>query len=404
MKRTSVKLLAFLLAAFVSVASVSCGGDDGGPATNTNGNDGGNGGGSGDDDSPAPAVKTYDVILKVKGLTDDNFRFFDYKVYLNNDTKNPITLVANGESSLVQINAGTAMTLNIQVTPKENISTLMERETLYRLATTDGFGLRVVNTANYGEKYETPDVEPQVVTNTGRYLLANAGYFCGTVSLVYDGNAVSVGQSTRPALHEPEFEVSVGDAIDLGLSVYWASSNVLTHQQTHNQSYFAWGETKIKNDYTWQTYQWFNYSGGYFTKYYGSVNEMTLEMADDVANVVMGGNWRMPTKAEAQELVSKCKWEWGTYLGFKGYKVTGPNGNSIFLGTYGFLDHNTIELYGFARNNQVAGYYWTRELLSSTGKYAYQQGALIKLDESGYNTTSEMGRFEGCTVRAVLPK
>ena len=44
----------------------------------------------------------------------------------------------------------------------------------------------------------------------------------------------------------------------------------------------------------------------------------------------------MPTDEELEELIGKCDWEWTSQSGRNGYKVTGPNGNSIFLPAAGW--------------------------------------------------------------------
>ena len=51
----------------------------------------------------------------------------------------------------------------------------------------------------------------------------------------------------------------------------------------------------------------------------------------DVAKAKWGGEWRMPTGEEMDELLNECTWTWELKEGVKGYKITGPNGNSIFL-------------------------------------------------------------------------
>lgn len=58
----------------------------------------------------------------------------------------------------------------------------------------------------------------------------------------------------------------------------------------------------------------------------------------DVARAKWGGSWRLPTKAEFDELLNRCTWIWTSYKGINGYKVTGPNGNSIFLPAAGFIE------------------------------------------------------------------
>ena len=54
-----------------------------------------------------------------------------------------------------------------------------------------------------------------------------------------------------------------------------------------------------------------------------------------------GGNWRMPSKAEFEELLSKCSWKWTTMSGTSGYKITSSNGMSIFLPANG--EHSGVE-------------------------------------------------------------
>ena len=47
-----------------------------------------------------------------------------------------------------------------------------------------------------------------------------------------------------------------------------------------------------------------------------------LEPEDDVAHVKWGGGWRMPTKAEFNELMDNCTWTWSTMNGVNGYFIT----------------------------------------------------------------------------------
>ena len=135
-------------------------------------------------------------------------------------------------------------------------------------------------------------------------------------------------------------------AIDLGLSVLWATCNLGTSGFVSSPeeygAYYAWGETGTKSNYSWETYKWCNGSSTTLTKYntysnYGIVDNKTeLDPADDVAHVKLGGKWRMPTEEEWTELRTKCVWK-ETYnfngSGIFGEVVTAPNGNSIFLPT-----------------------------------------------------------------------
>ena len=60
-------------------------------------------------------------------------------------------------------------------------------------------------------------------------------------------------------------------------------------------------------------------------------DKVTLELEDDAAYENWGGKWRMPTIEEFEELRDKCTWEWALMNSNYGYKITGPNGNYIFL-------------------------------------------------------------------------
>jgi hypothetical protein len=117
----------------------------------------------------------------------------------------------------------------------------------------------------------------------------------------------------------------------------WATHNVGATKPEEYGGYYAWGETEEKSNYGWSTYKWCNGSSTTFTKYctdssYGIIdNKTVLDHEDDVAHVKWGGSWRMPTLDELKELKNNCTWQWATQNGVNGYKVTGANGNSIFL-------------------------------------------------------------------------
>ena len=65
---------------------------------------------------------------------------------------------------------------------------------------------------------------------------------------------------------------------------------------------------------------------------YGIIdNKTVLEKEDDAAAVNMGGSWRMPTKAEQDELLTECTWTRTTLNEVGGIEITSKiNGNSIF--------------------------------------------------------------------------
>ena len=139
--------------------------------------------------------------------------------------------------------------------------------------------------------------------------------------------------------------------VDLGLSVKWATCKIGAKSETDYGSYFAWGETAEKADYTWDTYKWGKYANSDktdegMTKYNTKDGLTTLEAGDDPATVNWGSKWRTPTINECKELLdkTKCVWTWITKKDadgndVNGYTVTSKiNGNSIFLPAAGYRD------------------------------------------------------------------
>ena len=165
--------------------------------------------------------------------------------------------------------------------------------------------------------------------------------------------------------------ISGAQAVDLGLSVKWASCNVGATKPEEYGDYFAWGEVKPKKLYSWETYKYCNGSYNTLTKYnsdsrYGRVdNKSTLEAQDDAATVNWGGEWRMPTKEEQYELRTKCTWVWTTLNGVNGYKVIGSNGNSIFLPAAGCMYRRSLS------NAGSRGFYWSSSLYTDYPSNAY---------------------------------
>lgn len=188
-------------------------------------------------------------------------------------------------------------------------------------------------------------------------------------------------------------------AVDLGLSVKWACCNVGATKPEEYGGYYAWGETEEKSDYTIKTYKWCNGSYDSLTKYcrasdYGRVdNKTVLEPEDDVAHVKWGGSWRMPTADEIKELNDKCSWTWTTLNGVNGCKVTGPNGNSIFLPAAGCRNGTELGYRG------ASGGCWS----SSLGDY-YSSHACYLYFNGDYHYWCYDHRYHGLSVRPVCDK
>ena len=159
--------------------------------------------------------------------------------------------------------------------------------------------------------------------------------------------------------------------VDLGLpsGVKWATFNVGATKPEEYGDYFAWGETEPKELYDWSTYKWCDGSYNTLTKYntdseYGAVdNKKILESSDDAAYVNWGGNWRMPSVDEWNELLSHCSLKWEERNGVSGVAlVSVQNGNSLFLPAAGVYHYDN----GLVNLN-VEGWYRTNSLDESRG-------------------------------------
>lgn len=164
--------------------------------------------------------------------------------------------------------------------------------------------------------------------------------------------------------------VDLGITNDQGEPLYWATCNVGATKPEEYGDYFAWGEIEPKTDYSYSTYKWCEGSYKKLTKYntnsyYGTVdNKRFLEIEDDAARQNWEGTWRMPTPSEFQKLKDKCTWSWTTLNSVKGYKVTGANGNWIFLPATGTRIGTNLS------DNGSYGYYWSSKSYDSAD-YAY---------------------------------
>lgn len=187
------------------------------------------------------------------------------------------------------------------------------------------------------------------------------------------------------------------EAVDLGLSVKWANMNVGATKDSGFGSYFAWGEVKPKKYYSWGTYIWSQGDSKFLLKYSTSDRRIQLTPSDDAARANWGGEWRMPTIEEYEELIdpAKCTWEWITKDGVNGYKVTGKKtGNSIFLPITGFRFYEGVQF------RAIKGIYWTSMLYSGNPNKAW----CLEFDFSDVDISFgklSANRFSGRCIRAV---
>ena len=190
--------------------------------------------------------------------------------------------------------------------------------------------------------------------------------------------------------------------VDLGLPsrLKWAKYNVGAEKETDAGLYFAWGETtgytasQVGTDkqFSWSDYK-YGKSSSKLTKYNQSDGKTVLESTDDAASQIMGSDWRMPTEAEFQELLSGTTNEWianynGT--GVNGRKFTASNGNSIFIPAAGFCTNGSVYEVGYDGN------VWSSSLDASDPSYAWGLSF-----GSGGCSMLDSNRYEGQSVRGV---
>ena len=174
------------------------------------------------------------------------------------------------------------------------------------------------------------------------------------------------------------------DWVDLGLpsGLKWATCNVGASQPHEYGNFYAWGETTTKTSYSSSN----SVTSGQ------QMSDISGNVAYDAARANWGSSWRMPTKAEMEELRDNCTWTWTTQNGVNGYRVTGTNGNSIFLPAAGDYENELRHSIG------TCVYYWG----STPADYG---DSAFRIEDESYshsNCNVDTGhRFHGHSVRPV---
>ncbi len=238
---------------------------------------------------------------------------------------------------------------------------------------------------NKNPEYRPKDQEPKHSKNTGSRRTV-VGIIVGCVLAIVI--AVIVGivllRATPPKIIGTSTvgQVNGYKYVDLGLSVKWAAYNVGATSPSDYGNYYAWGETRTKSQY----------SRDNSVTYGRKMGDISGKTRYDAARACWGSPWRLPTKAEIDELIEECGWEWTMQGGHYGCKVTGPNGNSIFLPAAGIGGDYYL--------GQGGGYYWSSspEIYDDDDIFAYHISFFLSA------TSKSVGDFRdnGESVRPVF--
>ncbi len=169
--------------------------------------------------------------------------------------------------------------------------------------------------------------------------------------------------------------------VDLGLSsgLKWATCNVGADNPEDYGNYYAWGETETKAEFTQDNSVTFGQQQ----------NDISGNAQYDAAAANWGGSWRMPTRDEIRELIYNCSWTPETQNGVDGFKVTGSNGNYIFIPASGYRDGTASYIYGEC-------YYWSSTPHQYSSDYSY-----ILYSDYEYQSEDMNYRYRGLTIRPV---
>lgn len=179
------------------------------------------------------------------------------------------------------------------------------------------------------------------------------------------------------------------EIINMGTSVRWSSINMGAVTAEDPGDHYAWGELNSKSDYSRAAYQYYN------DGYQNIGSNIAGNPQYDVVASKWRGCWRMPTKAELDELRSSCRWSWTTQenqegISQKGLLVENVNNNPdsvLFLPAAGYYN-------GTSHNHTDNCYYLSAtEHSTETAKYLYN-------NENNWNRSC--WKYEGLSVRPVF--
>ena len=176
-------------------------------------------------------------------------------------------------------------------------------------------------------------------------------------------------------------------AVDLGLpsGLKWAAANLGAESETDPGFYYMWGEIEGHDKNSGYEFTSENYTANGLD----SISK-NLSLAQDAANVRLGGSWRMPTKTEYEELYNNTNVTWTTINGVVGRKFANKTDASkyIFMPATGYIQGTSLNGWGYNGNSWTS----TADSISYSYKFTFN---------SSVNEISNDPRYYGFCVRGV---
>lgn len=234
-----------------------------------------------------------------------------------------------------------------------------------------------------------------IVLRNGSYEYSHQGKVYGKARLEDLFGALVNASYAALNIENPDIDKapSFVTAVDLGLpsGTLWSNVNIGATTPEGSGNYYAWGEKKTKAVYSHTNHiTRLKDADGFETR--KNLGDDISGTQYDVAAGSWGGTWCMPSETQVKELMDNCEWEWIKKNGVQGFKITGRNGNWIFLPAAGFKREN--------RHSPGNCNYWT----STHGYYESDAVAVYAYQDMYGNNILKFTRdgcFDGMPIRAV---
>ena len=173
--------------------------------------------------------------------------------------------------------------------------------------------------------------------------------------------------------------------VDLGLGngVMWSNINLGASSSDDSGDYYAWGETTPKTSFD---------KPATYPDLGADIAGSSHDAATTAEN--WGGLWRMPTRDDVNDLITKCTWTEVTKYDQPMFKIVGPSGDSIFIAKRGSMNGTAV-----ARDGERV-MMWTSNLNTTDG---YNHENAYGTSFYGTNRSIDaVARYLGYTIRPVI--